>query len=99
MAAFETAFNNLSISRVYYVCTPVFGSVFGEQRIWADRAGRLRDAAGDVKVGYAVVPAGLDVRGRVVAQDGRGHLVLIEPPNGRLRVPTAKRGTMNCASP
>ncbi len=99
LAAFETAFNNLSISRVYYVCTPVFGSVFGEQRIWADRAGRLRDAAGYVNVGYAVVPAGLDVRGRVVARDRRGHLVLVAPPNGRLRVPTAKRGTLNCTSP
>jgi Dolichyl-phosphate-mannose-protein mannosyltransferase len=98
LAVFETAFNNLSISRVYYVCTPVFGAIFGEQRIWADRVGRLRDAAGYVNVSYIVVPVGLGVRGRVVARDRRGHLVLVAPPNGRLRVPTAKSG-LNCTSP
>jgi Dolichyl-phosphate-mannose-protein mannosyltransferase len=99
LAVFETAFNNLSILRVYYICAPTFGAIFGEQRIWADRTGRLRDAAGYVNVGYIVAPVGLSVRGRVIARDRRGHLVLVAPPNGRVRVPTAKRGTLNCASP
>jgi hypothetical protein len=98
LAVFETAFNNLSISRVYYVCTPVLGAPFGEQRIWADQAGRLRDATGYVNAGYLVVPSALKVRGRVVARDTKGHLALIASPDGYARVPTAKRGIMSCGS-
>ena len=98
LAVFETAFNNLSISRVYYVCTPVLGAPFGERRIWADQAGRLRDATGYVNAGYLVVPSALKVRGRVVARDTKGHLALIASPDGHARVPTAKRGIMSCGS-
>jgi hypothetical protein len=96
---FETAFNNLSISRVYYVCTPVFGNVFGEQRIWADGGGRLRDATGYLNARYIVVPATLGVRGRTVIRNTKGHLALIAPPNGRAWVPRARRDTLNCTSP
>src|SRR4029450_10445171 len=85
LAVLETAFNNLSISRVYYVCKPAFGSVFGEQRIWADRAGGLHDAAGYLSAASVVVPAGLGVQGRVVARNPKGHLVLVAPLNGRVR--------------
>jgi hypothetical protein len=98
LAVFETAFNNLSISRVYYVCTPAFGAAFGERRIWADHAGRLRDEAGYVNATAIVVPAALSVRGGVIARDRKGHLALIAPPGGRVRVPTAKRATWNCGS-
>jgi hypothetical protein len=98
LAVFETAFNNLSISRVYYVCVPVLGAPFGEQRIWADQAGRLRDAAGYVNARYLVVPAALNVRGRVVARDTKGHLALVASSSGRASVPTANRGAMNCGS-
>jgi hypothetical protein len=98
LAVFETAFNNLSISRVYFVCTPVLGAPFGEQRIWADQAGRLRDATGYVNAGYLVVPSALKIRGRVVARDTKGHLALIASPDGHPRVPTAKRGTTSCGS-
>jgi len=98
LAVYETAFNNLSISRVYYVCTPVFGAVFGEQRIWADPAGRLRDAAGYLNARFLVVPAGLSLRGRVVARNSKGHLVLVAPVNGQARVPAAKRSNMHCGS-
>jgi hypothetical protein len=99
LAVFETAFNNLSISRVYYVCTPVFGNVFGEQRIWADGAGRLRDATGYLNARYIVMPATLGVRGRTVVRNTKGHLALIAPPNGRGWVPRARRDTLNCTSP
>ena len=98
LAIFETAFNNLSISRVYYVCTPVLGAAFGEQRIWADQGGRLRDATGYVNAGYLVVPPALKVRGRVVARDTKGHLALIASADGHARVAIAKRGIMNCGS-
>ena len=98
LAAFETAFNNLSISRIYYACTPVFGAVFGEQRIWADPAGRLRDAAGYVNAAYIVMPAAWAVRGRVVGRDQKGHLALIAPPNGRAEIPAARRAASNCPS-
>src|SRR5439155_9339210 len=94
LAVFETAFNNLSISRVYYVCTPVFGAIFGEQRIWADRSGRLRDAAGYVNTSYMVMPAALGARGRTVARDRKGHLALIALPNGRAYVPSARRAAL-----
>ena len=98
LAVLETAFNNLSISRVYYVCVPVLGVPFGELRIWADQAGRLRDATGYVNARYLVVPAALNVRGRVVARDTKGHLALVASPNGHASVPTANRGTMDCGS-
>jgi len=98
LAVFETAFNNLSISRVYYVCTPVFGAIFGEQRIWADRSGRLRDAAGYVNTSYMVMPAALGARGRTVARDRKGHLALIALPNGRAYVPSVRRAGLNCGS-
>jgi Dolichyl-phosphate-mannose-protein mannosyltransferase len=98
LAVLETAFNNLSISRVYYVCKPAFGAVFGEQRIWADRAGGLHDAAGYLSAASVVVPAGLGVQGRVVARNRKGHLVLVAPLDGRVRVSAAMRGALNCGS-
>jgi hypothetical protein len=98
LAVFETAFNNLTISRVYYTCTPVFGDVFGEQPISMDRAGRLRDAAGYVNARYVVMPAAWRVRGRFLARDRKGDLALIAPRSGRLVVPAARRGASSCSS-
>ena len=69
---------------------------FGEQRIWADRSGRLRDAAGYVNTSYMVMPAALGARGRTVARDRKGHLALIALPNGRAYVPSARRAALNC---
>jgi hypothetical protein len=83
---------------VYYVCTPVLGAPFGEQRIWGDQAGRLRDATGYVNARYLVVPSALKIRGRAVARDTKGHLALIASPDGHARVPTANRGMMRCGS-
>jgi hypothetical protein len=99
LAVFETAFNNLSISRVYYACMPVFGDIFGEQRIWPDREGRLRDANGYLTAAYIVMPGSWGVRGKTLARDRKGRLVLFAARNGQLQVPAAKRGALNCKSP
>jgi hypothetical protein len=97
IALLETAFNNLSIARVYYACATVFGDDFGERRITIDRAGRLRDASGYVTARYAVVPARFGLRGRVLARDLPGGLVLVAAPNGALTLPPGRRGDAGCA--
>jgi Dolichyl-phosphate-mannose-protein mannosyltransferase len=98
LAVFETAFNNLSISRVYYLCAPVFGTVFGEERLRTDNAGRLRDGAGYVNAAYIVVPSSVRILGRVLARDRRGHLALVAPTNGRARVASGEHDAVNCGS-
>ena len=78
-ALLETAFWNASIARVYSTCSPAFGPDFGEQQL----------AAGAViPARYAVVPASFGVRGRVLARDRLGKLVLVAPTGGTLRVPS-----------
>jgi hypothetical protein len=96
-AALETAFNNLSIARLYYVCNPTFGGEFGEQQISIDEAGRLRDHSGYVSARYAVVPTALGLRGRVVARNTRGQQVMVAPLNGRFSLAPAKRAKSTCA--
>jgi hypothetical protein len=86
-SALETAYNNLSIARLYYICAPNFGPDFGETQVMIDRAGRLRDSAGLVRARYAVMPAGLGVRGQIVASNPQGKEVLVAPRNGVLTVP------------
>jgi hypothetical protein len=78
----ETAFWNSSIARVYYTCLPDFGGDFGEQQLAAGSAARAR---------YAVVPASLRISGRVLARDPAGHLVLVAPAGGAVRVPSVLR--------
>ena len=78
----ETAFWNSSIARVYYTCLPNFGSDFGEQQLPAGTAARAR---------YAVVPTSLRIAGRTLARDPLGHLVLVAPADGTLRLPSALR--------
>jgi hypothetical protein len=95
-AALETAFNNLSIARLYYICNRTFGGEFGEQQISIDEAGRLRDPSGYVSAPYAVVPAALMIRGRVVARNTRGGQVIVALANGRLSL-AAKRAKPICA--
>jgi hypothetical protein len=96
IALWETAFYNLSISRVYYTCLPGFGAEFGERQITVDRAGRLRDSSGHVSARYAVVPVTFGLRGRVLARNPRGGLVLVAPLGGQLTVPTGKRDVAGC---
>jgi hypothetical protein len=81
-ALHQTAFWNASVARLYYVCRSSFGSDFGEQRLRPGRAIRTR---------YAVVPASLRVPGSVLARDLEGHLVLIAPSGGTLRIPDGLR--------
>jgi hypothetical protein len=87
-----TAFGNLTISRVYYTCRPLFGSAFGEERLAADARGVLRSPSGPVRASYAVVPANLPVRGRVLAREPKEGLVLVAPAGGELAV----RGPVGC---
>lgn len=78
----ETAFWNSSIDRVYYTCLANFGGDYGEQQLAAGSAARAR---------YAVVPASLRISGHVLARDPLGHLVLVAPTGGAVRVPSALR--------
>ncbi len=92
----NTAFQNLSISRLYYTCKRVFGADFGEQRVAPDSNGRLSVTSGPVNARYAVVPEALGVSGRVLAREQWGHLVLIAPQGGVLRIPPNHRGAAAC---
>jgi hypothetical protein len=79
-AVIETAFENFSVSRLYYVCTPAFESDFGELPLAADGTGELHAR-------YAVVPRWFAPAGRVLASWRAGGLELVEPANGVVRVP------------
>jgi hypothetical protein len=92
----ETAFFNLSVSRLYYVCWRAFEADFGEQQLLVGPDGRLRDVAGPVRARFAVVPARFHLRGRIVARDERGRLELVAPEGGFLTVPPSARGRLGC---
>jgi hypothetical protein len=95
----ETAFWNLSISRVYYTCTPAFGAGFGEQRLALDgTTGRLKDSSVAIRAQYVVAPAGLGVAGRVLARDGADHLVLVAPSRKTPTIAASGRTAMHCAT-
>lgn len=95
----QTAFSNASITRLYYVCWAAFGSDFGEQRLTLDGAsGTLTGPSGVIHTRYAVVPAALGVRGRVLARDPEGKLVLIAPTRRTLMVPPGRRSALPCAT-
>jgi hypothetical protein len=96
LAAWQTAFNNLSITSVYYSCDPAFGTAFGEKRISTDRNGQLVAGGRALRAAYAVVPPGFGVRGRVLARDRKGALVLVALDKGRVIVPVSKRGALGC---
>jgi hypothetical protein len=78
----QTAFHNLSITRLYYLCERVFGAGndFGEQMLSVDAAGRLRDGTQQLRARYAVASSRLGLRGRVVARNRDGGLVLVAIP-------------------
>lgn len=79
-AVVETAFENFSVSQLYYVCTPAFESDFGDLPLAADGSGALHAR-------YAVVPRWFAPRGRVIDAWPAGGLVLVEPAGGVVRVP------------
>jgi hypothetical protein len=95
-ALLDTAYDNLSVSRVYYTCTRIFGADFGERRLTLDSSGRLRDGVATVSARYAVVPASFGVRGRVLYRDTWGGLVLVAPTGGVLAVPADGRAAVRC---
>ncbi|MDP9285546.1 MAG: hypothetical protein M3P41_11445 [Actinomycetota bacterium] len=92
----ETAFNNLSIARVYYLCRSMFGTEFGERAVTIDEMGRLRDQTGDVRSPYAVVPTSLHILGRVIARNVQGHQNLVATADGRVRVAAGKQANTGC---
>jgi hypothetical protein len=96
----QTAFYNLSVSHLYYACAALFSSDFGELQARLGAGGVLRDANGrPLRAAYVVAPADGGVAGRIIAQDGPGGLVLLQPPGGPLRVSPGARSVWTCPSP
>jgi len=79
----ETAFWNSSIAHVYFICRAAFGADFGEQQLTAGTR---------IPARYSVVPASLEITGRVLARDAQGKLVLVAPTAGVLKVPALRCG-------
>jgi hypothetical protein len=98
VAALETAYNNLSISRLYYVCQPSFESDFGERALSIDSEGRLLDGGAAMRARYVVAPTSFALRGRVLARDPRGGLELVAPAGGAVAIPPQRRGAISCGS-
>jgi hypothetical protein len=95
----ETAYWNMSIGHVYYICKMAFGQDFGETRLTlSGSGGLLRDQSGRVHTRYAVVPAALEIPGRVIGRDRAGGLVLVAPSGGMLRIPRDRRVALRCPS-
>ncbi len=96
-SALQTAYSNLSIDRIVYLCNPALGSEFGEQGVTIDRKGVLRDTAGPLRADYVVEPRSVEIRGRFVARNRRGREVLVAPTNGIATVPLTGRD-VKCAN-
>jgi len=95
-SALETAFNNLSITRIYSLCNRSFGDEFGEQRVSIDKLGRLHDGTRFVNARYAVVPSDLGVGGRVVARNNEGHEALVALVAAHNSTPPSTRANPSC---
>jgi Dolichyl-phosphate-mannose-protein mannosyltransferase len=80
-AIVETAFENFSVARIYYVCAPAFESDFGERQLAADGTDSIRAR-------YAVVPTAFHPQGRVLGRYPKGGLVLVAPAGGVLKIPS-----------
>ena len=98
LGAVETAFFNLSVARLYYLCRPILFTSFGERQIELAPGGQLLDGGVPVHATYALVPVGYGVEGRVVASDARVGLLLIRPAGGILRVASGRRDRWSCPS-
>jgi hypothetical protein len=96
LANAETAFFNLSISRLYYVCTPLLLEQYGEIKARVDRRGVVLDGSGPLRARYLVAPRGTGIVGRVVASDIPGGLVLLRPERGVVRIVPAARAGWRC---
>jgi hypothetical protein len=91
--ALETAYSNLSVGRVYYVCKSTFGPEFGEKRVTIGRGGRLSGPSGLITARYVVAPSNLRPSGRVVARNPNADQVLVAPVEARVSV---NRSSFNC---
>jgi hypothetical protein len=96
LANAETAFYNLSISRLYYVCSPLLLEQYGEIKVRLDRRGVVLDGSGPLRASYLVAPRGTGIVGRVVASDIPGRLVLLKPEHGVVRIAPAGRAAWRC---
>jgi hypothetical protein len=97
LAAVETAFYNLSVSRMLYACTPLLFTQFGETHVTVDRRGVLRDGPTPIRASYLVAPRAAGVLGRVIARNLPGRLVLVEPSGGLVRIAPGHRAPWRCA--
>jgi hypothetical protein len=97
LATAETAFYNLTVSRLLYVCSPLLSPPFGEIHATLDRQGVLTDGSRPIRASYLVVPRGTGILGRVVARNVPGGLVLVEPSRGLVRIAPPHRPTWRCA--
>jgi hypothetical protein len=96
LAVAQTAFFNLSVSRLYYACSPLLQASFGELQSSLDSQGRLLEGGAPIRARFAVVPRRSGILGRVVAVDRPGHLALVEPRGGVLRVDPRLRRFWRC---
>ena len=96
LAINETAFNNLTVSRLYTTCGRTLDAVFGQRQIRLDGRGVMRVDGRPLRARYAVVPAGSGVVGRVVARAPRARLVLVETPDAVVRVAERSRPRWTC---
>jgi hypothetical protein len=79
-----TAFQNLSITRVYATCNEIFGVAFGEKRLTLGRSTVLLDHGARVEARYVVAPVDLAVQGRVIARSPIDRFELVAPSSGAL---------------
>jgi hypothetical protein len=99
LASAETAFYNLSVSRLYFVCSSFLTSQFGERKVRIAGDGTLFEGATPLQARYLVAPEGAGVIGRIVAANEPGHLVLIEPEGGVVRISSAGKRAWRCPAP
>ncbi len=98
LGAVETAFFNLSVDRLYFVCRPLLFPQFGEQQLVLASDGRLLEGGVPIRARYAVVPSDHGIEGRVVAADPVAQLELVRPTGGILRVAADGRARWGCSS-
>ena len=86
LALRETAYYNFSVARVYSTCGGAFGSDFGERSVTVDSGGAVWIDNALVRTPYLVAASSARPRGRVLAADLPGGLVLVAPPGGVVQV-------------
>jgi hypothetical protein len=88
--ALQTAFYNLSVSRIYYVCAIQSGTTIGDA-VTVGRGGSILESGRAVQADYAVVSQAFRVRGVEVARDKKRKVLVIKTSPGSLRVLPGER--------